>query len=160
MDLLLAPLLAGVILVEADEVAVVALVQRLVPGDRKAGLADLGERQVERALGADERRGEAHIEGEALGLELLPGGLGLVDALLAQVRIVPTGEKVLEVPFALSVADEHQQAVHVVSPSILLVSDGDRGDDRPPGGRKRGRILAQAQHVGHGVETGLSVAGP
>ena len=41
MDLLLAPLLAGVILVEADEVAVVALVQRLVAERLQAGLAEL-----------------------------------------------------------------------------------------------------------------------
>ena len=41
MDLLLAPFLARVVLVEAGEVAIVALVERLVAGDRQVGLAEL-----------------------------------------------------------------------------------------------------------------------
>ncbi len=42
MDLILAPFLAGFVLVEAGQVAIVALVERLVPGDGKRGLAEFG----------------------------------------------------------------------------------------------------------------------
>ena len=52
MDLLLAPFLAGVVLVQAGEIAVVALVEREVFFGRQAGLAELGQRQIERVLRA------------------------------------------------------------------------------------------------------------
>ena len=47
---------------------------------------------------------------------LLPGRVGLLHAVLGQVRILPAGEEVLQVPVALAVADEHEKAVHAAFP--------------------------------------------
>ena len=73
MHLLLAPFLAGVVLVQAGQIAVVALVQRLVADDRNAGLTHLAEQEIERALRALQRRGEGDVEGEPLRLQLAAG---------------------------------------------------------------------------------------
>ena len=66
MHLLLAPFLARVVLVEADEIAIVALVERLVLEHRNFGLAQFLQHQVERALRAHERGGEGDVEVDAL----------------------------------------------------------------------------------------------
>ena len=47
--------------------------------------------------------------------KLLAGALGFLDALLGQVDVAPAGEEVLQVPFALAVADEDESAGHVGS---------------------------------------------
>ena len=112
MDLLVAPLLAGVVLVEAGKVAVIALVQRLVAGDDEIVDARFLKDQVERVLGALEGGGIVKIGLIALGLDELAGGAGFGDALFRQVRVLPAGEQVLEVPFALSVTDENECASH------------------------------------------------
>ena len=62
MDLLFAPFLAGVILVETGQIAVIALVQRQMLADGKAGLADLDQGQIERVLRTLEHRGERDID--------------------------------------------------------------------------------------------------
>ena len=72
--LLVAPFLARIVLVEADEIAIVALVQRLILEDRDFVLAHLGEHQIERALRALERGGEGDIEFDSARLQL-PAGL-------------------------------------------------------------------------------------
>ena len=56
MDLLLAPFLTRIVLVEAGEIAVVALVERLVPDGFEARLARLLKHQVERLLRAQHLR--------------------------------------------------------------------------------------------------------
>jgi hypothetical protein len=87
VDLLLAPFLAGVVLVEAGEIAIVTLVERLVADHLEIGLADaLEDDQVQRVLGADQVGGEGNIELEAGGLQRLGAGLGFLDAELGQVR--------------------------------------------------------------------------
>ena len=70
------------------------------------------EDQIERVLGALEGRGVVEIRLEALRLDELAGGARFVDALFGQVRILPAGEQVLEVPVALSVADEDESSGH------------------------------------------------
>src|SRR6201989_1265771 len=50
-NLLLAPFLAGVVLVEAGQITIVAFVQRQIPDDRKFGLTNLGQHQIQRVLG-------------------------------------------------------------------------------------------------------------
>jgi hypothetical protein len=118
MDLLLAPFLARVVLVEARQVAVVALVQRLVALDRHGFLPELVEHQVEGALGALQYRCEGDAECEAFRLQPLAGGPRLADSLLRQVDVAPAGEEVQFVPFALAVTDEYEQSVHVSSQSF------------------------------------------
>src|SRR5262249_34677032 len=112
VDLLLAPFLTGVVLVEAGEVAIVALVQRLVLERLEARLAELIEHDVERPLRPLQGRGEGNAEVEPLGPDAYPGGARLLDALRRQVDIAPAGEEVEEVPFALSVTDDDEGAVH------------------------------------------------
>ena len=111
MHLLLAPFRARLVLVEPGEIAVVALVERLVLDHRRFGLAHLVQHQVERALRALERRGEGDIEHDALALELAPGLARFRDALLGQVDVTPAGEQVLQVPVALAVPHEHKKSV-------------------------------------------------
>jgi hypothetical protein len=74
MDLLLAPLGAGVILVEAGEIAVIALVQRLVVDRLEIGLADAVEDDLAGLFGALQDRGEGDVEGDAVILQR-PGAL-------------------------------------------------------------------------------------
>jgi hypothetical protein len=52
------------------------------------------------------------IELEAGGLQRLGAGLGLLDAELGQVRVLPAGEEVFQVPFALAVADKDERSGH------------------------------------------------
>jgi hypothetical protein len=107
VHLLLAPALAGVVLVETDEIAVIALVERLIFQYRNATLAELVQHDVERALRADQRRREGKVEAQPLRLELAAGGAGLGDSLLAQIDVAPAGEQVLQIPFALAMAHQH-----------------------------------------------------
>ena len=109
MNLVLAPFLAGVVLVEAREVAIIAFVQRLVAAQRQIALAELVEHQLHRVLGAGQRRGESAVEGQAHRLEAGSGSLGLVHALFGEVGVFPAGEQILQIPFALAVTDEHKQ---------------------------------------------------
>ena len=77
----------------------------------QAGLPHLGERQLKRVLGADERRGEGEVEGDPVRLHSAPGLLGLLDARRAQIDVAPSGEQVLEVPFALAVAQQDEETI-------------------------------------------------
>ena len=63
------------------------------------------------SLRALERRGEGDVEGEPLRLELAAGLARFRDALLGQADVAPAGEQVLQVPFALAVAHEHEKPV-------------------------------------------------
>jgi hypothetical protein len=73
MHLLLAPLGAGVVLVEAGEIAVVALVQRLVADRLEAGLADRVEDDLQVSWARFSVRGEGDVELDAvIGLSALP----------------------------------------------------------------------------------------
>ena len=106
MHLLLAPLLAGIILVQAGEIAIVTLIERLVADRLEVRLADLVEDDPERVLGALEYRGEGNIELQPRIRQRLTADLRLLDTELRQVRITPAGEEVLQVPFALAVANK------------------------------------------------------
>jgi hypothetical protein len=113
MDLLLAPFLAGVVLVEAGEIAVVALVQRQILVNGDAALAHFFEHECRAgALRALQRRGEGDVEGDAARFQFLSGGARLGNALLGEIDVAPAGEEVLQIPLALAVTDEHQQTFH------------------------------------------------
>ena len=71
----------------------------------------LTESQLERALRTLERRGVADVEADALRLELAAGVARFLHAVLGEVDILPAGEQVGQVPFALAMAHEHKQAV-------------------------------------------------
>src|SRR5664280_833858 len=111
VHLLLTPFLARVVFVEADQLAVIALVERLVLEHRDLGLPQLFQHQIERALRADERGGEGDVELDALAFKLAAGLARLGDALVGQVDIAPAGEKVLQVPVALAVPHEHEKTI-------------------------------------------------
>src|SRR5690606_21548614 len=106
MHLLLAPPGAGVVLVEAGKIAVVALVQRLVADGFEAALTDAVEDDGAGLLRPDERRGEGDVEAEPARLQPLAGGGRLRLPLFGQADVAPPGEQVLQVPFALAVAHE------------------------------------------------------
>src|SRR5690606_4692866 len=89
VDLLLTPVLARLVLVETGKFAVIPLVQRDVAPYRKAGLAELFEDDVERALGARKFGGERQIERIASGLEPAACVVRFAHALFGQVRVLP-----------------------------------------------------------------------
>ncbi len=79
MHLLLTPFLAGVVLVEAGQITVIALVQGLIAHDRNAGLAHFGKREIERALRPLQRRCVGDIESDTLRLQLAAGFFRFID---------------------------------------------------------------------------------
>lgn len=79
-----------VVLVEAGQLAIVALVQGLVPVDRQFLLANLLEDDVEGRVGALEDRRECDVKvGQARGLEVLAALVSLGAALLGERRVLP-----------------------------------------------------------------------
>ncbi len=108
VNLFLTPLCAGVILVETGEIAIVALVQGLVADGFKARLAKLVENVLAGNLRAGKGGGVGNVELQAGCLEALACGLGFRMALLGEARITPAGKEVLEVPFALAMADQDE----------------------------------------------------
>ena len=62
-------------------------------------------------LGARQHRGEGDVERQALRLQFAAGLLGLGNALLGEIRILPAGEQILQIPFALAVTHEHKKTV-------------------------------------------------
>lgn len=79
-----------VVLVEAGQLAVVTLVQRLVLVDREALLANLLEDDVEGGVGALEDRGERDVKvGQAGRLEVLAAFERLAATLLGKRRVLP-----------------------------------------------------------------------
>jgi hypothetical protein len=121
-----APALARVVLVEAGEIAVVALVERLVGGGRQAGLAEFAERERERVLRADQRGGEREIERQPARLQPAPRRARLLDSPRREIRVPPAGEQVFEIPVALAVAQENEEAIG--------------GRHGSPGWRRRARL--------------------
>ena len=79
-----------VVLVEAGQLAIVALVQGLVPVDRQSLLANLLEDDVEGRVGALEDRRERDVKvGQARGLEVLAALVSLGATLLGERRVLP-----------------------------------------------------------------------
>ncbi|MNH92223.1 hypothetical protein D3C73_447990 [compost metagenome] len=121
MNLLLAPLGAGIVLVEAGEIAVVAFVERLVLDRFKVRLADLVEHDLQRLLGALQVGGERNVELDAGFGQRLASGLGFLDPERGQVRVLPAGEQIFEIPIALAVANEDKSTAHENDLRILLI---------------------------------------
>ena len=114
MDLLLAPFFPRVILVEPGEIAIVALIERLVLHDLDIALAKLGKHEAVRFLRARKFGGEGDIKRKPGLLHHLARFRRFGLALRGQPRITPAREKVFLVPFALSVTDKHKQIAHVL----------------------------------------------
>ena len=111
VHLLLAPLLAGVVLVQAGELTVVTLVQGLVLGHREVLLADGLQLDRKRLLRPLQRRRECLVKvGVAELLQLLGALKRLGLALLREGRVLPASEKVQLVPFRLAVTSKHKSS--------------------------------------------------
>ena len=111
-DLVLAVLLGGLLLVETLESAVVAFVESPGASDRNPQASHGIEGKICGADGPGLHRGMQHGGGHPGGSHGATGGTGLGAALLGEVGVVPTGEEVLEVPGALTVAEEDQCGRH------------------------------------------------
>lgn len=107
VDLLLAELLAGLVLIQAGEVAVVALVERLITRDGDGG-AEFVQHDIAGCRGALQHGAEGGLRGEACGFEALAGGGGFLSSLLGEREIRPAGELVAFVAFGLAVAGEDE----------------------------------------------------
>jgi hypothetical protein len=120
MHLLLAPSLAGVILVEAREIAIVALVERHIHLDGDVGLAKFRQHQFECVLRTAQHRSEGDIERQPLRLQFAAGFICFGDPLRGEIGVLPAGEQVLQVPFALAVTHQHKETVAHFSNSIQI----------------------------------------
>ena len=107
MHLLFTPFFARIVLVEAGQVAIVALIERLILDHGQIGLPDFVEDDAVRVLRARQNGGKGNVEGKPLLLDRLPGRMRFLFAEFGEARIAPAGEQVFLVPFALSVANEH-----------------------------------------------------
>jgi hypothetical protein len=92
VHLLLAPALAGIILVEAGEIAVIALVQSLVADGLQLLLAEHVQNDAERVLGSLERARKGDVEAQALCFQQLCAAARFGHSLFREVRVLPAGE--------------------------------------------------------------------
>src|SRR5262249_28580744 len=106
--LLLAVARSRLRLVEAGERAVVALVEAPVLLDGKPQPVHLLEREIERADGALEERGEREVEVVAFRGEHAAGRARFLDAALREIDVLPAGEAVLAVPVAFAMAEQNE----------------------------------------------------
>lgn len=127
-DLLVTPLLAGVVLVEAGERTVVTFVQREVTGDGDlAGQAELLELDVERVLGTLEVRGEGLVEVSVAGLlEELAAESSFLAALGCEVGVLPPGEEIELVPLGFAVTRKDESAACERGKSMGWSADHER----------------------------------
>src|ERR1044071_2559630 len=111
MHLVGAPALARLFLVDADQLAVIALVEggSLEGGD--FALAAFLEDDVESVVRALERRGEGGAEAITRLLDHGAGAMGFRRTFLGKADVLPAGEAVEPVPLALAVADENEDVV-------------------------------------------------
>jgi hypothetical protein len=100
-------------LVEADKIAIVALVQRHIPDCLKTALAKLLQNEGERFLRPDQIARISDVEMMTGFFELFTRAARLFDPKLGEVDILPPGKQVFRVPLALPVAHKHQYIVHV-----------------------------------------------
>ena len=74
-------------------------------------LVQLFQNQIERALGANQHRGESEIEAQALGLQPAAGRAGFRNAFFGQAYVTPAGEEVFFVPLALTMPHQYQHTL-------------------------------------------------
>lgn len=112
VHLVLAPLLARVVLVEPAQLAVVALVERLVLVDRDPLLTNLLELDAQRSLSALQSRREGNIKLDARGRNPLGSRQRFFAPQLRESRVLPTSEQVELVPLGLAVTCEDEGSNH------------------------------------------------
>src|SRR5581483_4315084 len=94
MDLLGPPTAARLILVDADELAVVAFVQRRILHHRTVFLVELLENDIESVGGAFQRAGTGAIETKACRLEHGARPVCLEQPFFGEADILPSGEAI------------------------------------------------------------------
>ncbi len=109
-------------LVEALQRAVVAFVETPVADDRYPHQVHFVEHDPQRADGALEHRRVGDVEAHPHVREVAAGACGLCSAGIRQVDVRPAGEKILQVPDALTVAAEHEFAGHPLSSRSCCVA--------------------------------------
>lgn len=113
VGLFLAVAFGGLDLVESLERPVMAFVEAPVSLDWQPRLAHGLEGKVLGNDGSDEERGMAYVESESLlGHSDASAGC-LLAALIGEFDVMPTGEQVQAVPFALAVSKDHEGSGHV-----------------------------------------------
>src|ERR1700731_1385408 len=113
VHLFVAPSPDCIVFIEAAKHAIIALVEGSIALGLEIRRAEFGENQLQSMPRADEIGREGAIEGKSVRLEAFPGRACLRHALASEIWVFPTSEKVLEVPIALAVAHEHENAIHV-----------------------------------------------
>ncbi len=88
VDLLGSPAPARLVLVDAHQLAIVALVERRILHRGDVFLIELVENDLQRMRGARQRAGEGGIEAKTSGLEHGAGAMGLEQAFLGEAHIL------------------------------------------------------------------------
>lgn len=112
VNLLVTPLLPGIVLVEAAQLSVVALVESLVLVNGDVLLTDLLELDAERSLGTLQSRSEGNVELDARSSNALGTGERFLATELGESRVLPAGEQVELVPLGLTVTCEDESSNH------------------------------------------------
>ena len=69
------------------------------------------EHKIQRALRALERRCKGDVEFDSLRLQLAAGLARFRNAFFSQIDVAPTGEKVFQIPVALTMTHKHEKAI-------------------------------------------------
>ena len=104
--------LGRLLLVETLQRSVVALVESPVPLHRQPHHVHRLEREMAGQYRACLHRRVGDIEPEAFVHHRQPGRRRFTTTLVGQVDVVPTGEQIESIPFALAVAKQHQCTSH------------------------------------------------
>lgn len=114
VNLVLAPLLPRVILVETAKLAVVTLVESLVLVDGDVLLAELLELDTEGGLGTLKGGSEGNVELDTGSSDTLGTGKRFFATKLGESGVLPAGEEVELVPLGLAVTGENESTDHFV----------------------------------------------
>src|SRR5690606_5552201 len=142
MHLFFTPFCAGIIFVQARKITIIAFVQRLIFDRFKIWLPQFIEDVLTSDLRTGENGSESDIKLETSSLKTFTGGFRFCVALLGQARIAPAGKKVFKVPFALSMADQHESTGHIQC-SIVSV-----------------KSVVEPEYIEHRIKTGLFAMRP
>jgi hypothetical protein len=102
-----------IVFVETAKDAIITLVESPVAYYLQIGCAEFGENQLQGMLRTNKIGSEGAVEEITLGFEASPGGARFFYPFEGEIGVFPAGEKVLVIPLALAVSQQHENAIHV-----------------------------------------------
>jgi hypothetical protein len=93
--------------------AVITLVESPVVCDLDMGCAEFSENELQGVPRANEVGRKGAVEEKTIRFDASPGGARFFHPFEAEIGVFPAGEKVLIIPLALAVSQQHENAIHV-----------------------------------------------